>query len=119
MLISINPEYVEKIFSGKKRYEFRKVRFRSDVEKMIIYSTAPVQRIVGEAEIVGIIEDEPEKVWKMTADYSGIDKTFFDSYYRGKDKAVVYKLGEIKKYQEPVKLSDFGINFAPQSFINT
>ena len=117
MLLSINPEHVENILSGTKRYEFRKVRCRFDVDKIIIYSTAPVMMVVGEAEIVSIIEDEPEKVWELTSDYSGIAKEFFDRYYKDKDKAVAYKLGKIKKYLEPLKLSDFGINFAPQSFV--
>jgi len=117
MLLSINPQHVENILSGVKRYEFRKVRCRPDVDKMLIYSTAPVMMVVGEAQIVGIIEDKPEKVWELTANYSGIDKSFFDQYYREKDKAVAYKLGKIKKYLEPLKLSDFGISFAPQSFV--
>ena len=117
MLLSINPEHVENILSGVKRYEFRKVRCRLDVDKMLIYSTAPVMLVVGEAEIETVIEDEPEKVWKMTAKYSGINKDYFDRYFREKEKAVAYKLGKIIKYLEPLKLSDFGINFAPQSFV--
>ncbi|MEA4848036.1 MAG: hypothetical protein VB106_12465 [Clostridiaceae bacterium] len=117
MLLSINPEHVENILNGNKKYEFRKVRCRADVDKMIIYSTAPVMAVVGEAEIINIIEDEPEKVWALTADYSGINKDSFNEYYRERDKAVAYKLGEIKKYIEPLKLSDFGISYAPQSFV--
>ena len=117
MLLSINPEHVKNILSGVKRYEFRKVRCRSDVDKMIIYSTSPVMAVVGEAEIVSVIEDHPERVWELTADYSGIDKGFFDEYYREKEKAIAYKLGKINKYLKPLKLSDFGISFAPQSFV--
>lgn len=117
MLLSINPEHVENILSGTKRYEFRKVRCRFDVNKMLIYSTAPVMMVVGEAEIVSIIEDEPEIVWELTSDYSGIAKKFFDHYYKDKDKAVAYKLGKVEKYPEPLRLSDFGITFAPQSFV--
>lgn len=117
MLLSINPEHVENILSGTKRYEFRKVRCRSEVDRMLIYSTAPVMMVVGEAEIVSIIEDKPEIVWELTSDYSGIAKEFFDNYYKDKNKAVAYKLGKIKKYLEPLRLSDFGIKFAPQSFV--
>ena len=117
ILLSINPEHVENIFSGVKKYEFRKVRCRSEVDRMLIYSTAPVMAVVGEAEILGIIEDEPEKVWELTAVFSGIDKDFFDEYYKEKVKAVAYQLGKITKYLEPLKLSDFDINFAPQSFV--
>lgn len=117
ILLLINPEHVENILSGTKRYEFRKVRCRSDVDKMLIYSTAPVMMVVGETEIVSIIEDKPEIVWELTLDYSGIAKEFFDRYYKNRKKAVAYKLGKIKKYREPLRLSDFRIKFAPQSFV--
>lgn len=117
MLLSINPKHIESIFSGTKKYEFRKIRCRADVDTIIMYSTAPVMRVVGEAEIISIIEDEPEKVWELTSEYSGIDKPFFDLYYQEKHTAVAYKLGKIKRYSEPLKLSDYGIDFAPQSFL--
>lgn len=48
MLLSINPEHVENILCGKKRFEFRKVCCKADVDKIIIYSTAPVMRVVAE-----------------------------------------------------------------------
>ncbi|MFZ3171815.1 MAG: hypothetical protein WA118_07540 [Carboxydocellales bacterium] len=117
MLLSINPNHVEKIFSGVKKYEFRKVRCRSSVDMILIYSTAPVMAVVGEAEVLGVIEDEPEKVWEITAVFSGINKDFFDEYYKERNKAVAYQLGKITRYIQPLRLSEFGINFAPQSFV--
>ena len=42
MLLSINPEHVENILLGTKRFEFRKVRCKYEVSKIIIYATAPV-----------------------------------------------------------------------------
>lgn len=117
MLLSINPEHVENILNGTKQYEFRKVRCRSNIDKMLIYSTSPVMMVVGEAEIIDVIEDEPEEVWQITFNLAGITKRFFDQYFEGKEKAVAYQLGEVKRYTEPLKLSHFGINFAPQSFV--
>ena len=52
VLLSINPEYVEKIFSGEKEFEFRKNRCKSDVNKMVIYCTSPVMKVIGEADII-------------------------------------------------------------------
>lgn len=117
MLLSINPEHVENIMNGNKQFEFRKVRCRSDVDKIIIYATSPVMLVVGEAEVVEVIVDIPEQVWEMTSEFAGISKRFFDKYYQNKDKAVAYRLGEVKKYKKPLTLADFGINFAPQSFV--
>ncbi len=117
MLLSINPEHVENIILGNKRYEFRKVRCRSEIKRIIIYSTSPVMQVVAEAEVLGIIEDNPDSVWDLTFEYAGISKSFYDRYFDGKEKAVAYHLGEIIKYSKPKKLSDYGIKFAPQSFV--
>ncbi|MDR2944343.1 MAG: hypothetical protein LBU81_04575 [Methanosarcinales archaeon] len=117
MLLSINPEHVEKILTGQKQFEFRKVRCRSDVRKIIIYATSPVMQVVGEADVLDIIEDDPECVWKQTSEHAGISREFYNNYYKGKEKAIAYKLGNISKYEKSVSLSDIGVNSAPQSFI--
>ena len=117
MLLSINPQHVENILNGNKIFEFRKVRCRADVEKIVIYATSPVMKIVGEADILEIIQDEVDKVWEITSVNAGISRQFYDEYYQGKDQAVAYRLGKVKKYRRPLHLSDFGISFAPQSFV--
>lgn len=117
MLLSINPEHVENILAGEKKYEFRKVRCKADVDTIIIYATSPVMQVVAEAEVIGVIEDKPDSVWGQTARYAGISKGFFDSYYEGKEKAVAYHLGKVTRYAKPKLLSDFGLSFAPQSFV--
>lgn len=116
LLLSINPEYVENILNETKRFEFRKSRCKYSVDSVIIYSTAPVKKIVGEAHIVRIIESSPEEVWNETKDAAGITKGFFDEYYRGREKAVAYELGDVIKYAEPMALSDFGLRWPPQSY---
>ncbi len=117
MLLSINPEHVENILLGTKRYEFRKVRCKAIVDKIIIYATSPVMQVVAEAEIAGIIEDEVQAVWNLTSEFAGISYDFYEKYYQGKEKAVAYKLGRVEKYSNPKLLSDYGLNFAPQSFV--
>lgn len=118
ILLSINPKYVEGILAGTKRFEYRKRKCsRPDVDKIIIYATAPVKAVVGEVEIRDILITSPEELWNTTSKYSGVSKDFFDAYYRGRDIAVAYKLGEVKKYNQPKSLKEYGITFAPQSFI--
>lgn len=117
ILLPINPEYVDKILAQTKRFEYRKNRCKSNVDTIVIYSTFPVMRIVAAVEVVGVIEDTPRNVWKQTKDFSGISKEFFDSYFKGKQKAVAYKLGKVKKYKKPLTLGDFGLKSAPQSFV--
>jgi len=117
ILLSIKPEHIRNIFNGNKLFEFRTICCREDVSKIIIYATSPVKQVVGEAQVLEVIKDSPEKVWKLTSRYAGITKLFYDLYFQDKSKAVAYHLGNIKKYQKPLRLSDFGVNFAPQSFV--
>lgn len=117
ILLSINPEHVENIMAGIKQYEFRKIKCKEKVDKIVIYSTSPVMKVVGEADVIDVIVNNPESVWKETAEFSGINKQFFDDYFRNREKAVAYKLGRVKKFKEPKDLSVYGIKYAPQSFV--
>lgn len=117
MLISINPEYVENIFNGTKRYEYRKIKCKQDIDKIIIYSTYPIMKVVGEAKVEKILEDSPDNIWKETKKYSGVDLQFYQKYFNGKTKAIAYKLTNIKKYKNPKDLSSYGVKVAPQSFV--
>lgn len=116
MLLSINPEYVSSILDGTKLYEYRKFRCRDDVDKIIIYATAPQKQVVGEAEIADIIEDDLLTVWKQTKMHSGITYNFFRKYYKGKKKAVAYHLKNLIIYDKPYTLEDIGVSCAPQSY---
>ncbi len=116
ILMSIKPEYVEKILSGNKKYEFRKSVCKRFVDKIYIYSTFPVKMVVGEAEVECILIEKPEELWKMTKEDAGINKEFFDEYFENKDKAVAYKLNNIRKYKKPKKLIELGVKVAPQSY---
>lgn len=80
ILLSINPEHVENIFKGNKKYEYRKIKCKRKIDKIIIYSTHPVMKVVGEAEVERIIEDSPKEVWKQTKQKAGIKKKFYDKY---------------------------------------
>lgn len=115
--MSINPEHVDNILSGKKRFEFRKTRCKEEIDAIVIYCTAPVGKVVAEAQVLGILEDTPEEIWESTADDAGIDKSFFDRYYAGRTDAVAYALGKVKQYRKPRDLSYYGVRAAPQSYV--
>ena len=78
ILLSINPQYVERIMCGEKKFEFRKNVCKRNVDKIVIYSTSPVMKVVGEAEVEEVLVDEPQKIWNVTEEYSGVEREFFD-----------------------------------------
>lgn len=118
ILMSINPKYVEEILSGNKKYEYRRTKAKkTNIDKIVIYSTSPIMKVVAEVEIEEILEDTPENIWKATKNHSGISKKFYMDYYKNKNIAIAYKLGKVIKYNKPLNLSDIGIKYTPQSFV--
>lgn len=118
VLLSIKPEFVERILDGSKRFEFRKGAFKnSNVKSVVIYATMPIGMIVGEFDIADVIEDTPSIVWKKTQKYAGISKHFFDSYFDSRERAVAIQISNVRKYETPMLLSSLGENIsAPQSY---
>lgn len=117
VLMSIKPEYVDEILAGRKKYEYRKIKAkRSNVDKIIVYCTSPVMKVVAEIEVLDIIENKPEIIWEKTKSYAGISKKKYDKYFKNKDIAFAYKLGNVIKYSEAKKIEELGISYVPQSF---
>lgn len=117
VLLSIKPEFAEKIFDGTKKFEFRKSIFKDTaVHKVIVYASSPVQKVIGEFAIADILNDDVETIWNKTALYSGISRDFYLSYFSNKEKAYAIKIGKTKRYRQTRDLSDYNLSFAPQSF---
>lgn len=117
VLLSIKPEFAYKIFEGTKKYEFRKQIFKdSSIKKVIVYSSSPEQKVIGEFTIDDILNDTPSDLWLQTRDYSGITQAFYEEYFRGRKNAYAIKVASTKLYEQKKDLSDFDIMFPPQSF---
>lgn len=118
VLLSIKPEFVHKIFEGTKKFEFRKRVFKDiSVKKVIVYSSSPEQKVVGEFEIESILNDTPDKIWEQTKGHSGITQEFYNDYFKDCNKAYAIKIATTKKYRKPKFLADYNIRSAPQSFV--
>ena len=119
VLLSINPQHVENIFSGIKRFEFRrKVFARNDVQTVLIYSTRPVGKLVGEFDIAEIVEGTPDQVWDVAHAMAGISRCFYDSYFGKREVAFALRIGDVRIYDEPIDPMDVIDNFTPpQSYM--
>ncbi|PJG85395.1 ASCH domain-containing protein [Conservatibacter flavescens] len=117
ILMSIKPEYVEKIFSGEKKYELRRKIFIHRVKSIIIYSTYPVMKVVGEFEVKNIKIDSPSNIFNTYHNVICIDKEKFFKYFSNATKAYAIEIGQVFKYEEPKTLMSLGIKKAPQSYM--
>lgn len=115
VLLSIHPEHVEKISSGEKKYEFGKTAWRG--KKVYIYSTSPVQRIIGcftsnEKNYAPVGE-----LWSGFHEHSGLDKPAFDDYFAGHEKGYAIKIDDLEIFDPPLDPNSIFHGFrAPQRF---
>lgn len=119
VLLSVKPHFVDSIFNGTKKYEYRKNIFRrTDIQKVIIYASSPIKKIIGEFRITQVIWDKPEAIWLRTGNSSGIKRELFYRYFKGKEKGYAIGIKNVKKYELPFDPLDVFLNFTPpQSFM--
>ena len=117
VLMSIKPQYVEKIISKEKTYEFRKSIFKKEVNNVIIYATAPEKKIVGSFELEDIIKDTPSNLWENFSNKAGISKNDFFDYFKGKDVGFALKIGKLNILDDFIDVDCLEDFRAPQSFM--
>jgi predicted transcriptional regulator len=117
VILSIKPEYANKIFNGSKKFEFRRSIFKNkEVTKIIVYASSPVSKIIGEFEIEKILHEDLKSLWNLTKDFSGISEKYYYDYFIGKENGYALEVKKVKLYKEVLCIKEtFGIN-PPQSF---
>lgn len=117
-LISIRPHFVDKILSGEKRLEFRRSWATKPVDVLIIYSSAPIQRIVAKVNIVRVTEGSPTALWALAKEKGGgVTRQLIYDYFAGKKSGFAIEIAEVLKFEHPLDPKTMFKNFlAPQSF---
>jgi predicted transcriptional regulator len=117
VLLSIKPEFAERIFDGSKKYEFRRAIFKNpDIKTVIVYASSPVQRVIGEFDIETVLCDSPQKLWRKTSKDSGISKEFFFDYFSERDIGFAIQVKKVRRFKISRCLrSSYDVS-PPQSF---
>ena len=118
VVLSIKPEFAEKIFEGTKKYEFRKAIFKNpSVKKVLVYASAPVQKVIGEFEIEYILKHDLKTLWRITKNDSGITSDYFFQYFEQRENGFAIKIKNTKLYKTPKCLKQDYNLIPPQSFL--
>ena len=107
ILLPIKPEYVDRIIDQSKLYEYRKKRCKQKVDKIVIYCTAPVKKIVAEVLVEDLISSSPNQLWNITKQHARISKSKYMKYFANNDTAFAYKLGKVTKYEKAKTLEEY------------
>ena len=101
LIISIKPQFVEKILSGEKKYEFRRRIFTKEVGKIYIYQTLPDAGIVAYFTPGKIIKDTPQNLWDNFKDVSGTTEEYLLGYLHDKSEAYAIEITDLVIFDEP------------------
>lgn len=118
-LISVHPVHVEKILSGEKNLEFRRVWPDRTINTLVVYATQPEQRLAAVVQVAGVVRASKTALWQVAANEGGgITRQALSDYLVGKEQGVAIRLGrrfDLGSGVLPKKV--FGASFRPpQSF---
>lgn len=116
-LMAIQPQYAQAILAGEKTVEFRKRGLAPDIDTVLIYETAPTQRVVGMFRVDDTVRLSPGGLWRRFGSVGSIARGDFMSYYDTTPTAVGLVVGSVVALAIPVALADLRPTPAvPQSF---
>lgn len=114
ILLSMKPRFSELILSGVKKVEFRRAWAAEPVGLAVIYSSSPVQRIVGIVSINGTYVASPSKVWTKCLPLGpGLQRMELMEYFAGKNEAYGILLGGVTLPPKPVPPKSLFKGFRP------
>lgn len=119
ILMSIHPKWAQKIYSDKKRVEWRKSYPKVEGKiRVYIYETAPVKKVTGFFTLLGVEGVDANK--SITFSYEKGQVPIDDlKKYQGDSMCIFaweIKHGSVVKFYNPKTLADFGLNRPPQSW---
>ncbi|TIP33327.1 MAG: helix-turn-helix domain-containing protein, partial [Mesorhizobium sp.] len=122
VVLSIRPQYSDKIMDGRKTVELRR-RFPISAPGgtlAYIYSTSPIRAMVGVAEIKDVLKLPVKQIWAEFEDRAFVDQNDFDNYFQGLEFGFALLFEDVKPFSRPVPLTELREKFGfepPQSFL--
>lgn len=121
LIVSIKPEFAEKIFTGEKSIELRKcVPDVMSGDMMIIYCTYPIKAVWGICKVEKILKLKPSIMWRNYSVCLGIDQRSYKAYFDNSPLAVGIVLKDICRLEQAISLEQIRSMFPrfqpPQTF---
>jgi len=117
VLLSVKPVYSKKIFSGEKKYEFRKQKPKFLTDMVFVYESSPTRGIVGEFRVKRIHSGTPKRIWQKCKEASGIDERAYLNYCNGTKIIHAFEIDEAFRFESPIDPFAVFPDFKPpQSF---
>lgn len=118
VLMSIKPQYANAIMHGSKKVEFRKQIFDTNVERVYVYASHPVKKLIGYFDVDQVICENPNKLWEDYNKVGCISKKDFVSYFNNCSYGYAIAVKEVHRFTKDYLIAEiFGKKFqVPQSY---
>ena len=118
IVLSIKPKYVDMILAGTKTVEFRRAWAAERVDTIALYASAPIQKIVGVAQVSDVVTAKPSLLWDYCKKRGGgLTRSELFAYMDGKLKGFAVLLRNVKQFDQGIAPSRVITDFSPpQSF---
>jgi predicted transcriptional regulator len=106
LVMSMRPEYADRIFSRHKRVEFRKkfsLKWRGC--RAVVYGTQPLGSLMGEVTMRNITCDTPNAIWEHFGAMGGCSHQEFAAYVGSSPSVYAIELSDVTPYISPIGLS--------------
>lgn len=115
VLISIQPAFAALLYSGRKRFEYRRARVRVQTHDVaLLYETAPVGLITGRFE-VGVVKYGQSDLADGEDDL--YVRGLVASYLSNAWFATAIEARRLERFVHPFPLSEVRVRRAPQSYM--
>jgi predicted transcriptional regulator len=111
VLLSLHPAHAASILDRTKTVELRRRPPNFAGLPLVLYATAPVQRVCGRARIARVSAASPDALWAAYGHVVGVARSDFDRYFTGCRVAHALELVDVAQI-EPFPLGFPG----PQGF---
>ena len=121
LLLSLHPRHASNVLAGEKTVELRR-RFPERHMRgalALIYSTTPVQAVVGVVRIKHVLKLPVSRVWKEYGGAACVSKGEVEAYFSGLREGYVILLDEARPLKHQLTVQDLYSRFGivpPQSY---
>ncbi|HEX4959477.1 MAG TPA: hypothetical protein VF173_01465 [Thermoanaerobaculia bacterium] len=105
LLLSVKPEFAERLLSGEKTIEVRK-RFhpRWRGARIALYASSPERALVGEATIGDVSAASPSEIWERYGDRVGCSRNQLLAYAGEREEIFALQIGDVTPYASRMPL---------------
>ncbi len=105
LLLSIRPEYAQKILDGTKTAELRRVEPRlTKGDVVLVYASSPMKALLGGFTVDRVVDSRPRTLWRAVKDRAGITYSDFINYYSGASRGYGIFFKEFIPFAKPIYL---------------